>query len=218
MWPELLELKKKEGAFLLSFLLACFSLCIILKPSRMISVFEGISINLAMVLVLLLRNEIENKQRIRKGFYLQSAVCVLTVLSIVCISMFFYHPDSESHYIDKTINRKTINSALINNDANIISEIAKKETSDFMTRLNPLKMPDTAANRGFLRRWFAMISEQNDAISADEIARAVSVNFDYLSDDERLLKNLWESCFSSSGVRVLCILLLRVYASFNLFL
>ena len=75
----------------------------------------------------------------------------------------------------------------------------KKETSDFMTRLNPLKMPDTAANRGFLRRWFAMISEQNDAISADEIARAVSVNFDYLSDDERLLKNLWESCFSSSG-------------------
>ena len=131
MWPELLELKKKEGAFLLSFLLVCFSLCMILKPSRMISVFAGISINLAMVLVLLLRNEIENKQRIRKGFYLQSALCVLTVFSIVCISMFFYHPDSESHYIDKTINRKTINSALINNDANIISEIAKKETSDF---------------------------------------------------------------------------------------
>ena len=75
----------------------------------------------------------------------------------------------------------------------------KKETTDFMTRLNPLKMPDTAANRGFLRRWFAMISEQNDAVSADEIARAVSVNYDYLSDEDRLLKNLWESCFSSSG-------------------
>ena len=76
-----------------------------------------------------------------------------------------------------------------------------KEKSDnaFLTHLNPLKMQDTVANRAFLRRWFAMISEQNDAISADEIARAVSVNFDYLSDKDRLLKNLWESCFSSSG-------------------
>ena len=69
----------------------------------------------------------------------------------------------------------------------------------FETRLNPLKMPDTAENRAFLRRWFAIISGQNDAGSADEIARAVSVNFDYLSDKDRLLKNLWESCFSSSG-------------------
>ena len=69
----------------------------------------------------------------------------------------------------------------------------------FVTHLNPLKMPDSAANRAFLRRWFAIISGQNDAVSADEIARAVSVNFDYLGDNDRLLKNLWESCFSSSG-------------------
>ncbi|MBR2286505.1 MAG: hypothetical protein IJ866_03560 [Alphaproteobacteria bacterium] len=69
----------------------------------------------------------------------------------------------------------------------------------FETRLNPLKMPDTAENRAFLRRWFAIISGQNDAASADEIARAVSVNFDYLSDKDRVLKNLWESCFSSAG-------------------
>ena len=69
----------------------------------------------------------------------------------------------------------------------------------FETRLNPLKMPDTAENRAFLRRWFAIISGQNDAMSADEIARAVSVNFDYLPDKDRALKNLWESCFSSSG-------------------
>jgi len=69
----------------------------------------------------------------------------------------------------------------------------------FETRLNPLKMPDTAENRAFLRRWFSIISEQNDPTSADEIARAVSVNFDYLPDKDRALKNLWESCFSSSG-------------------
>ena len=80
----------------------------------------------------------------------------------------------------------------------------KEKNSDpmaqsFLTHLNPLKMPDTVANRAFLRRWFAIISGQSDAASADEIARAVSVNFDYLSDKDRLLKNLWESCFSSSG-------------------
>lgn len=74
-----------------------------------------------------------------------------------------------------------------------------KIEQSFLTHLNPLKMPDTVANRAFLRRWFAIISGQNDTISADEIARAVSVNFDYLSDKDRLLKNLWESCFSSSG-------------------
>ena len=69
----------------------------------------------------------------------------------------------------------------------------------FQTRLNPLKMPDNAANRAFLRRWLAMIAGGTDAVSADEIARAVSVNFDYLAPKDRLLKNLWESCFSSNG-------------------
>ena len=75
----------------------------------------------------------------------------------------------------------------------------EKTEASFLTHLNPLKMPDTVANRAFLRRWFAMISEQNDAASADEIARAVSVNFDYLADKDRMLKNLYESCFSSTG-------------------
>jgi len=71
--------------------------------------------------------------------------------------------------------------------------------NSFLTHLNPLKMPDNAKNRAFLRRWFSIISEQTDASSLDEIARAVSVNFDYLSDNDRLLSNLYESCFSSSG-------------------
>ncbi len=71
--------------------------------------------------------------------------------------------------------------------------------NSFQTHLNPLKMPDTVANRAFLRRWFSIITGATDANSADEIARAVSVNFDYLSDNDRMLKNLWESCFSSSG-------------------
>ena len=69
----------------------------------------------------------------------------------------------------------------------------------FETHLNPFKMADTVANRAFLRRWLAMISGQTDAASADEIARAVSVNFDYLKEKDRKLSNLWESCFSSNG-------------------
>ncbi len=75
----------------------------------------------------------------------------------------------------------------------------KSAGMNFEAHLNPLKMEDSVANRAFLRRWFAMISGQSDPKSADEIARAVSVNFDYLSDDNRMLKNLWESCFSSNG-------------------
>lgn len=74
-----------------------------------------------------------------------------------------------------------------------------KSAYNFTTRLNPLKMPDTAANRAFLKQWLAIISEQTDAQSLDEIARAVSVNFDYLEDKDKLLGNLWESCFSSAG-------------------
>ncbi len=69
----------------------------------------------------------------------------------------------------------------------------------FETHLNPFKMADTVANRAFLRRWLAMISGQTDATSMDEIARAVSVNFDYLKEKDRKLSNLWESCFSSNG-------------------
>ena len=65
----------------------------------------------------------------------------------------------------------------------------KDSTKDtFLTHLNPLKMPDSAQNRAFLRRWFSMITGINDVESMDEIARAVSVNFDYLSDKDRLLK------------------------------
>ena len=69
----------------------------------------------------------------------------------------------------------------------------------FLTHLNPLKMPDSASTRAFLRRWLAMITGQTDVLSSDEIARAISVNFDYLQNKDRLLTNLYESCFSSAG-------------------
>ncbi|MCL2330934.1 MAG: hypothetical protein FWC61_00095 [Proteobacteria bacterium] len=70
---------------------------------------------------------------------------------------------------------------------------------DFETRLNPLKMEDSPNNRAFLRRWLMMISGQSDPKSLDEIARAVSVNFDYVDIKDRELKNLWTASFSSGG-------------------
>ena len=72
-------------------------------------------------------------------------------------------------------------------------------TIDFETQLNPLRMEDSPANRAFLRRWLQVISGATDPKSLDEIARAVSVNFDYVDTKNRELKNLWTSCFSSDG-------------------
>jgi len=66
-------------------------------------------------------------------------------------------------------------------------------------QLNPMKMEDNEQNRAFLRRWLSMISGQVDPRSMDEIARAISINFDYLSPEERKLSNLWQPCFSSDG-------------------
>ncbi|MDR0804066.1 MAG: hypothetical protein LBO08_03200 [Rickettsiales bacterium] len=74
-----------------------------------------------------------------------------------------------------------------------------EENSGFNTKLNPFRMEDSGNNRAFLRRWLAMISGQTDAGSLDEISRAVSVAFDYIPENERSLKNLWKSCFSSGG-------------------
>ncbi len=79
------------------------------------------------------------------------------------------------------------------------SQNADKINAGFQTRLNPLLMEDSASNRDFLRRWFSMISGQDDPKSLDEIARAVAVNFDYLDPKDRMLKNLYNSCFSSEG-------------------
>ena len=70
----------------------------------------------------------------------------------------------------------------------------------FKAKLNPLKMENTESNRAFLRSWFSMLSEASVPSDLDEIARAVSVVFDYLNDKDKLLKNIYTACFSSGGV------------------
>ena len=124
-----------------------------------------------------------------------------TTLFSFLIAQSLRHPKLKAFFFDRNKGAEIFTLAV---GGKYITMQGKEKTENtveksFETRLNPLKMPDTAENRAFLRRWFAIISGQNDATSADEIARAVSVNFDYLSNKDRLLKNLWESCFSSAG-------------------
>lgn len=122
-----------------------------------------------------------------------------TTLFSFLIAQSLRHPKLKAFFFDRNKGAEIFTLSVGGKYVTMHGKEKNTDGIDFQTRLNPLKMPDTAANRAFLRRWFAIISNQNDAKSADEIARAVSVNFDYLPDKDRLLKNLWESCFSSSG-------------------
>lgn len=67
------------------------------------------------------------------------------------------------------------------------------------TTLNPFSAQDTPENRAFLRRWLRSITMVNDATSEKEIARAVTTAFEYLVPEDRILKNLYKSCFSPTG-------------------
>lgn len=65
--------------------------------------------------------------------------------------------------------------------------------------LNPFDSRDTMSNRAFLRNWLRAITMANDALSEREAARAVTTAFDYLRPEERVLSNLYKSCFSPTG-------------------
>ncbi|NCB49264.1 MAG: hypothetical protein EOM53_01100 [Alphaproteobacteria bacterium] len=66
--------------------------------------------------------------------------------------------------------------------------------------LNPFAVPDNATNRAFLRTWLRDITGGTDALSEQEIARAVTTAFNYLKPEERILKNLYKSCFSPNSL------------------
>ncbi len=65
--------------------------------------------------------------------------------------------------------------------------------------LNPFDCPNTPNNRAFLRRWMRAITLVDDPVSEKEIARAVTTAFDYLRPEERIMTNLYKSCFSPTG-------------------
>ncbi len=65
--------------------------------------------------------------------------------------------------------------------------------------LNPFDCADTPVNRAFLRQWMRSITMTTDALSEKEISRAVTTAFEYLKPEERIMKNLYKSCFSPTG-------------------
>lgn len=65
--------------------------------------------------------------------------------------------------------------------------------------INPFDCENNSTNRAFLRRWLKAITMVEDAQSEKEIARAVTTAFDYLRPEERVMKNLYKSCFSPTG-------------------
>ncbi len=65
--------------------------------------------------------------------------------------------------------------------------------------LNPFDAEPNQTNRAFLRRWMKSITMVEDALSEREIARAVTTAFDYLRPEERVMSNLYKSCFSPTG-------------------
>lgn len=122
-----------------------------------------------------------------------------TTLFSFLIAQSLRHPKLKAFFFDRNKGAEIFTLSVGGKYITMQGKEKNATDNSFLTHLNPLKMPDTVANRAFLRRWFAIITGQSDANSADEIARAVSVNFDYLPDRDRILKNLWESCFASNG-------------------
>ena len=122
-----------------------------------------------------------------------------TTLFSFLIAQSLRHKKLKAFFFDRNKGAEIFTLSVGGKYVTMVGKDKEKSADSFTTHLNPLKMPDTAENRAFLRRWFAMITGNDDPGSADEIARAVSVNFDYLPEKDRMLKNLWESCFSSAG-------------------
>ena len=122
-----------------------------------------------------------------------------TTLFSFLIAQSLRHKKLKAFFFDRNKGAEIFTLSVGGKYVTMVGKDKDKKADSFQTHLNPLKMSDTPDNRAFLRRWFAMITGNSDANSADEIARAVSVNFDYLQQNDRLLKNLWESCFSSAG-------------------
>ena len=124
-----------------------------------------------------------------------------TTLFSFLISQSLRHPKLKAFFFDRnrgaeiftmSIGGKYVSfeSGGDNSDSIAISHFAK---------LNPLRMEDTEINRAFLRRWLSMISGTSAPFDMDEIARAVSVSYDYLEEHDRKLTNLSVPCFSGDG-------------------
>ncbi len=101
-------------------------------------------------------------------------------------------PDLHTYFFDRNNGAKVF--AIMNG-----SPYVKFDGGEDSVSLNPFAIPDTPENRAFLRTWVRDITGGTDAVSESEIARAVTTAFEYLPQSERLLKNLYKSCFAPNS-------------------
>ncbi len=102
------------------------------------------------------------------------------------------HPDLRVFFFDRHLGAEIFTKAI--GGAYIGFDGDEKNVS-----MNPFDCADTPVNRAFLRRWMKAITLVEDALSEKEISRAVTTAFDYLRPEERIMKNLYKSCFSPTG-------------------
>ncbi len=101
-------------------------------------------------------------------------------------------PDLHTYFFDRNNGAKVF---ALTNDAPYVRFDGGEES----VSLNPFAVADTSDNRAFLRTWMRDITGGTDALSEQEIARAVTTAFEYLKPEERLMKNLYKSCFAPNG-------------------
>ncbi len=101
-------------------------------------------------------------------------------------------PDLHTYFFDRNNGAKVF--ALMQN-----APYVRFDGGEDSVSLNPFAVPDTADNRAFLRTWMRDITGGTDAVSEQEIARAVTTAFEYLRPEERLMKNLYKSCFAPNS-------------------
>lgn len=101
-------------------------------------------------------------------------------------------PDLNTYFFDRNNGAKVF--AIMNG-----APYVRFDGGEDSVSLNPFAIPDTPDNRAFLRMWVRDITGGNDAVSEAEIARAVTTAFEYLPQKERLLKNLYKSCFAPNS-------------------
>ncbi len=102
------------------------------------------------------------------------------------------HPDLKVFFFDRHLGARIFTHA-------IQGAYIGFDGDDKNVSINPFDCANTPSNRAFLKRWMRAITLVDDAVSEKEIARAVTTAFDYLRPEERMLSNLYKSCFSPTG-------------------
>ncbi len=129
-----------------------------------------------------------------------------TLYAFLCGAAMRY-PKLKAYFFDRNRGIEIFTNAVGGSYLTFVSGKTKDIDYGKQTYMNPLKLPDSPENRQFLRQWLKAITYMDtqdyikeEAGVEEEIARAVSVVYDYLDYDLRSLKNIYKSCFNPKGI------------------